>query len=236
MAEFELERGADARKVPLRLLFVQADERPAVEEEDAQVVMSFPHLVLRELIAFLALLLFLVAISLLFDAPLEELANPDRTPNPAKAPWYFLGLQELLHYYPPVVAGVLLPGLIVGCLMIIPYFVVNLERAPLWASGRVTKVIAILLGSVGLVAVLACSGAHPLWPAIVPTILIALLMVLPGLLGTGTRTLAWIGSRSLPFWIFTWFLAVGLALTVVGIFFRGPGWTLTLPWRDGIYY
>jgi menaquinol-cytochrome c reductase cytochrome b/c subunit len=50
-----------------------------------------------------------VVISLIWDAPLEQLADPMHTPNPAKAPWYFLGLQELLHYFPPVVAGVLIP-------------------------------------------------------------------------------------------------------------------------------
>ena len=53
----------------------------------------------------------------MWDAPLEELANPLQTPNPAKAPWYFLGLQELLHYFPPVVAGVLIPALVVLALI-----------------------------------------------------------------------------------------------------------------------
>ena len=75
--------------------------------------MSFPHVILREAIAFQLLAIVLVVLALFWDAPLEQLANPLLTPNPAKAPWYFLGLQELLHYFPPLVAGVLLPTLVV---------------------------------------------------------------------------------------------------------------------------
>ncbi len=67
--------------------------------------------------------------SLFWDAPLEGLADPMQTPNPAKAPWYFLGLQELLHYFPPVVGGVLIPTLVVIALIVIPYFNVNVEAA-----------------------------------------------------------------------------------------------------------
>ena len=68
-----------------------------------------PHVILREAIAFQLLTIVLVLMALFWDAPLEQLANPFLTPNPAKAPWYFLGLQELLHYFPPIVAGVLIP-------------------------------------------------------------------------------------------------------------------------------
>jgi len=70
------------------------------------------------------------------ERTLEELANPMHTPNPAKAPWYFLGLQELLHYFPPVVAGVLIPGLVVMALIIIPYFNINVEAEGLWLRNR----------------------------------------------------------------------------------------------------
>ena len=78
----------------------------------------------------------LVVISLFWDAPLEELADPMHTPNPAKAPWYFLGLQELLHYFPPVVAGVLIPTLVVLALIVIPYFNINIEAEGVWLRNR----------------------------------------------------------------------------------------------------
>ena len=85
------------------------------------------------------LTLVLVLLSLLWDAPLEGLANPMQTPNPAKAPWYFLGLQELLHYFPPVVAGVLIPTLVVLALVVIPYFDINVQADGFWVKDREKK-------------------------------------------------------------------------------------------------
>jgi menaquinol-cytochrome c reductase cytochrome b/c subunit len=231
--DYSLVAGADPRKDPVRLLVVQGDARPAVDVSDEPMVMTVPHLVLRELIALLAISLVLVVISLFVDAPLEELANPERTPNPAKAPWYFLGLQELLHYYPPLVAGVLIPGIVVFALVVIPYFDVNLGRRPLWSSGR-RRLPAFLAAVGGVTVVLMVSGAHPMWPVIGPLWLVALLALAPLVLrGSVARAL---GSRSLAFWIFGWFLLSAFALTMIGVFFRGPGWALTLPWRDGIFY
>jgi quinol-cytochrome oxidoreductase complex cytochrome b subunit len=81
----------------------------------------WPNLVVREYIGAILMLVFLVAWALLMNAPLEELANAGVTPNPSKAPWYFLGLQELLVYFDPWLAGVLLPGVITMGLIAIPY-------------------------------------------------------------------------------------------------------------------
>jgi menaquinol-cytochrome c reductase cytochrome b/c subunit len=68
-------------------------------------------------------------LSITIDAPLRGPADPNVTPNPAKAPWYFLGLQELLHYFPPTTAGVLIPGLVLVGLAILPYVDRNPSRA-----------------------------------------------------------------------------------------------------------
>jgi hypothetical protein len=72
---------------------------------------TYPEVLFRAVVAIEVLAIALVSMALLFNAPLEGIADPSHTPNPAKAPWYFLGLQEMLHYFPPVVAGVLVPGL-----------------------------------------------------------------------------------------------------------------------------
>ena len=72
--------------------------------------MTYPHLLVRKAIVFEVLIIAMVIVALFWDAPLEQLANPLLTPNPAKAPWYFLGLQELLHFFPPFVAGILIPN------------------------------------------------------------------------------------------------------------------------------
>jgi quinol-cytochrome oxidoreductase complex cytochrome b subunit len=224
----------DAKKTPIRVVVVQGDERPAVDSFDEPMVMTFPHLLVRELIAFLALSLGLIVLSLFADAPLEEIADPTRTPNPAKAPWYFLGLQELLHYYPPFVSGVLLPSLLLVALVVIPYFDVNLSRAPMARTGRTLAGAWAVIAA--LVAVFAFTGSAPIWPFIGTLLVVGALMTVGALSRSEHRALAWLRSRSLPFWVFAWFLLAAATLTIIGVFFRGPGWRFTLPWRDGVFY
>jgi len=89
--------------------------------ERQKLVFVWPNLLVRHAVAALFILLLVLAISLVFNAPLKEIANPAVTPNPEKAPWYFVGLQELLALLHPMIAGVLLPGLLVGGLMVLPY-------------------------------------------------------------------------------------------------------------------
>jgi len=88
-------------------------------------VHTWPHLVRMEFLVALFVLVALTLWALTVDAPLEEAANPTRTPNPSKAPWYFLGLQEMLVYFDPWNAGVVLPSLIIVGLMVIPYIDIN---------------------------------------------------------------------------------------------------------------
>jgi len=88
-------------------------------------VQVWPYLVRVEFLAMLLVLLILVVWSVFINAPLEAPANPSLTPNPSKAPWYFLGLQELLVYFDPWIAGVVLPSIIIVGLMIIPYVDIN---------------------------------------------------------------------------------------------------------------
>jgi hypothetical protein len=81
----------------------------------------WPDLVYTELISLILCSVVLIVWSILLKAPLEQPANPANTPNPSKAPWYFLGLQEMLVYFDPWLAGVVLPGLIIAGLIAIPY-------------------------------------------------------------------------------------------------------------------
>jgi len=94
---------------------------PTVDDK----VHTWPHLVRLEFIVAIFVFVVLVLWSVGIDAPLEEPANPTRTPNPSKAPWYFLGLQEMLVYFDPWLAGVVLPTLIIIGLMIIPFIDIN---------------------------------------------------------------------------------------------------------------
>ncbi|HEX9142698.1 MAG TPA: cytochrome C [Candidatus Binatia bacterium] len=88
-------------------------------------VHTWPHLVRLEFLVAILVFAVLIIWSVSIDAPLEEPANPTRTPNPSKAPWYFLGLQEMLVYFDPWHAGVVLPSLIIVGLMVIPFIDIN---------------------------------------------------------------------------------------------------------------
>ena len=90
----------------------------------------WPHLLLGEFVASLFITAFLLIFSVFVNAPLLELANVNETPNPSKAPWYFLGLQELLTMFHPMVAGVTIPGIALVLLILAPYIDRNRDRAP----------------------------------------------------------------------------------------------------------
>jgi len=100
-------------------------KRSAALSELPDKVHTWPYLVRAEFIAGCVLMLFLMVWSVGIDAPMEEPANPTKTPNPSKAPWYFLGLQEMLVYFDPWFAGVVAPSLIIVGLMVIPYVDIN---------------------------------------------------------------------------------------------------------------
>jgi quinol-cytochrome oxidoreductase complex cytochrome b subunit len=93
-------------------------------------VHTWPFLVRSEFLCAIVITLLLLVWALLVDAPLEEPANPTRTPNPSKAPWYFLGLQELLTMFHPMVAGVTIPGMGIFVLMLAPYMDRNPSNKP----------------------------------------------------------------------------------------------------------
>ena len=103
-------------------------QRAEARQEDK--VNVWPHLLLREAVAAFAMFAFVTVFSVVVNAPLRELANSNLTPNPSKAPWYFLGLQELLRYFHPMVAGVTIPGIALLVLAATPYFDKNPSMRP----------------------------------------------------------------------------------------------------------
>ena len=119
-------------KVTQRLLtVVKAKPIQKAASEPVDKVNTWPHLMLPEFVALMAMTAFLILLSAILQAPLLEEANPNVTPNPAKAPWYFLGLQELLSYWDPQIAGVMIP-LVLGLVlwMAFPYIDRNPETHP----------------------------------------------------------------------------------------------------------
>jgi hypothetical protein len=222
---------SDAKKTPVRIAFLTRRTSPQVKVTGEDSIMTHPEGLLRIAIAAQTLAIILVWTALLWDAPLEGLADPMHTPNPAKAPWYFLGLQELLHYFPPVVAGVLIPGLVVLGLVVIPYFNINIESEGLFLKDRDKRLRIFLFIAIVLCIFLA---AFKVFVALVPTVIVALFVLMAALTepGSSSRFRRWLMLRPLSFWVMTWFLFELIVLTAIGTFFRGPGWSWVLPWRS----
>jgi menaquinol-cytochrome c reductase cytochrome b/c subunit len=139
------------------------------EQEPDDDVFTWPHFLIRHVVVAGLTVAVVFVLAIVFDAPLKDIANPNVTPEVAKAPWYFAGLQELLSHVEPMVAGVLIPGAALAWLVILPY----LDRSTGWRI-RDRKVVVV---------------------------------------------------------VFTTIAVAALVLTVIGTFFRGPGWTWVWPWH-----
>ena len=111
---------------------LQRAETPLAVRDDSQdeMIVSFPEFVFKEFIAAVAMTVFLLIVSIWLDAPLLNRANPGMTPNPSKAPWYFLGLQELLSRFPPLMAGVAFPTFVIVLMILVAYVDKNPSRRP----------------------------------------------------------------------------------------------------------
>ena len=142
---------------------VTAEERPVDD-----TVFTWPHLIVRHVVVALGTAAVVLALGVAYAAPLRDIANPNLTPEPAKAPWYFAGLQELLSHFDPLIAGILIPTAAALTLILLPY----IDRNP---DTRARK-------------------------------------------------------RKVAIITFSALLAIAVVLTVIGTFFRGPGWVFVAPW------
>ena len=156
------------------LTVVKSGSIQEVKATPVDKVHTWPHLLSIEFVAALAVLTFLTVFSIFVNAPLLAAADFNATPNPSKAPWYFLGLQEMLTMFHPMVAGVTLPGVGLIALILAPYLDRNPSNKP-----EDRKFIISLM------------------------------------------------TVHLMFWA---------VLTMIGSFFRGPGFNFVFPWRDGIFF
>jgi len=134
---------ADPREVAGKRLLGVVPGQPATGERkepgEQELVSVWPHLLVRHAVVAIGVLLLVLLLAIMFDAPLREVANPFETPNPEKAPWYFAALQELLSHFHPFVAGVLVPGAIIVGLIALPY--VDRSTATLPRARKVAIVV-----------------------------------------------------------------------------------------------
>jgi menaquinol-cytochrome c reductase cytochrome b/c subunit len=161
-------------RVQRLLAVVKPEAIQKVERQPMDRVNVWPHLMAAEFISLLVVMALLTFFSVAVDAPLRELANFNQTPNPSKAPWYFLGLQELLRYFHPQVAGVTIPTVLIIAAFAAPF----LDRNP------------------------------------------------------STRP----DDRKLAIVLFSFFMLSFAGLTIIGMFFRGPGFNFVFPWDGGIFF
>jgi quinol-cytochrome oxidoreductase complex cytochrome b subunit len=212
---------------------------PMVEKGPEDTVFAFPVVAILEVLLTLGAVLALAFFSLVRNAPLEELANPDLTTNPAKAPWYFMALQELLLHMHPVLAGIIVPGLVVLFLIALPYVDTNQadsgrwfasQRGPKWAffTGLYTVLAqAFLIYFDEAMGLRGLGAASPFILQIVgPLMFGVILFGLPLLVVWRLKPT----RRELMLVIFTIMIMSAITLTISGFLFRGPGMHLYSPW------
>lgn len=212
---------------------------PMVEKGPEDTVMSWPHLLILEVLVTLGTVVLLLFWSALVNAPLKEIANPDVTENPAKAAWYFMSLQELLLHMHPALAGVIIPGLIIIILMVIPYLDHSQRDIGIWFASKKGRAIALWSAVyttgwlVGLIlfdefvrvrSLISQPEILPGW--IIPILVIGGLIILLYIFIRRWRP----STREVLIGLFTAFVITYVVLTIVGIFFRGLGMHLTWPW------
>jgi menaquinol-cytochrome c reductase cytochrome b/c subunit len=222
---------SNARKAPRRIAFITRRTSAQVKVFDEQQIQTYPEVLFRAMVAIEVLAIVLVFVALLFNAPLEGLADPSHTPNPAKAPWYFLGLQEMLHYFPPGVAGVLVPTLVVIALVVIPYFNINIEAEGLFLNDRKRRLQIFYVVAAALSIFLLLFDVYV---ALAPTLIVAGFMILAAYSTPDSPSAfrRYLAIKPLSYWVMTWFLVELAVLTAIGTFFRGPGWSWVWPWRS----
>jgi quinol-cytochrome oxidoreductase complex cytochrome b subunit len=213
-----------------------------IEPPKPQRVTTLPHLVNKELVFAVAWFAALLVFSMLMPAPLEGIANPDISPNPAKAPWYFLGLQELLLHFHPLVAGIILPSLAGLGIFLLPFLDINQTSVGVYFRSKRGRALTALAAGLTVIAtplwvlldefILDWTAWLPTWPALVSNGFIPLaILLLPLILLDEwmVKTFKAITEERVIF-IVTFVFIAFIVLTIIGIFFRGPGMSLYWPW------
>lgn len=212
-----------------------------VEKGPDDTVFSFPVVILLEVLLGLGLSAALLFMSLLRNAPLEEFANPNITTDPAKAPWYFMGLQEMLEHGHPTLMAVILPTLMVLFVLAIPYLDGARQGAGRWFTSKrgkqftkYTALYALIVMPVFIVVDSAfpprelLRGLAPDWVGqiLIPSLIMGMIVVLPLLVLNRQRP----NAREIMLVAFTLLFVSAIVFTLTGFFFRGPGFELYLPW------
>jgi len=214
-----------------------------VELRNDKRVPAYPNLVFKELVAGLTLISILFVFSALADAPLLERANPALSPNPAKAPWYFMGIQELLLHIHPFFAAFVIPSLFFGALIWIPYATFTGINVGQWFQSENGKKMALIsmIMSLIITPLYIILDEYLLnfekWfnglPQLISTGLFPFAFLMAGIYGfiVILKEIFKAQIQELIISVFVVFVTSYIVLTIIGIYFRGEAMILTVPWN-----
>ncbi len=233
--------------------YQQAGPKPHPTAVKQEMVFVWPYLVSIEAIQATVLTFALSLMSFFVNAPLLGLANPERTPNPSKAPWYFLNMQELLLHMHPALAGVIAPGVVLLLLGMIPYYDRDRRGTGIWFSTRRGLAItnfSVIYTAVWEIALIMIDfylrptrdlkGIHqyfttilnfPPWfgQVLLPTFL--MIFIPWSLVGILRRRYPSMNQREVMIALYSFFVSSFIVLTVTGTAFRGHSMDLVWPWE-----
>lgn len=213
-----------------------------VERGPDDTIFAFPIVAILEILLTLGVVLALLAMSIFVNAPLEEIANPNTTTDPAKAPWYFMGLQELLEHGHPTLMAVLMPTLMLLFVIAIPYLDNSRQGAGAWFTSRRGKRMTLFTTMYILIVMptyIALDSFYPLreilrgqlpdfvLQIVIPALLMGVIVVLPLLFLIRSKPT----MREIVLVLFTVLFVSSVVFTLAGFLFRGPGFELYWPWN-----
>jgi quinol-cytochrome oxidoreductase complex cytochrome b subunit len=212
-------------------------------ESKPGMVSTIPHLVVREGVVALVLIGLILFLAIFFNAPLAEKANPGLSPNPTKAPWYFMGFQELLMHFHPLFAVLIIPLLFIVIVFLIPYIRYDQTPQGLWfhsTKGRKMSLVAALIALILTPAVIVLDEFVinvEFWLPGIPTLLTLGLVPVLVFMTFLILFYKWMKRRydssnnEVLQALFILLLVAFLITTIVGIWFRGEGMALVWPWK-----
>ncbi len=218
-----------------------------LDEPKPERVTTIPHLVRREGVFALAWIAALLIFAMLVPAPLEGIANPDISPNPAKAPWYFMGLQEMLLHFHPLVGAIIIPSIALLGIFLLPFFDINLQSVGIYFRSRRGRSLTLLAMGIAILStplwvlldefVLDWAGWLPTWNTLLSNGLIPLAIIALPLLALDSWTVKSFhaDTEERVLFIATFLFTAFIVLTLIGIFFRGPGMSLYWPWAMPVH-
>ena len=211
------------------------------EDAGREMVPSNPDLVSKELVVALSLIAFVLVLSILFNAPLQERADPALSPNPAKAPWYFMGIQELLLHFHPFFGAILIPLMFLTAMIWLPFLNYPKKYQGIWffnAKGRKLAWVALITATLFVIAGILLDEyfldfeswlknippviSNGLIPFVLVSVVIAIIVFI-------IKKKYKPGKSELILFIFSFIIASYAVLTIIGVWFRGPGMKLMWP-------